>query len=64
MEANALAKRDQSEDRVQYQHVKTLVETQNLKIEQLEQRLEFTESLLEARTSRYLSGGMQPRDTA
>jgi len=42
--------------------VKTLLETQNLKIQQLEQRLEFTESLLETRPSQYLAGGPQPKE--
>jgi len=49
MEASALAKRQAAEDQLHHEHVKTLLETQNLKIQQLEQRLEFTESLLEAR---------------
>lgn len=49
MEANALARRQAADDRLHDEHLKTLLETQNLKIQQLEQRLEFTESLLEAR---------------
>lgn len=49
LEANALARRQSMEDRVQEERLKTLIETQNLKILQLEQRLEFTESLLETR---------------
>jgi hypothetical protein len=62
MEANALAKRQVADDRLQHEHVKTLIETQNLKIAQLEQRLEFTESLLEARAARPLVGSMPRRE--
>ncbi|MDP2470533.1 MAG: hypothetical protein Q8W45_09200 [Candidatus Palauibacterales bacterium] len=51
MEANAHARQQGVDDKLHHEHVKTLLETQNLKIEQLEQRLEFAESLLEARTS-------------
>lgn len=57
MEANALARRQGSDDRLQFEHLKTLLETQSLRLEQLEQRLEFTESMLEARQSRYLRSG-------
>jgi hypothetical protein len=45
------------DDKLHHEHVKTLLETQNLKIQQLEQRIEFTESLLEARTAQRLVGG-------
>ncbi len=54
MEANALAKKQVVDDQLHHEHVKVLLETQNLKIQQLEQRLEFTESLLEARPSQFL----------
>jgi len=57
MEANALAKQQGVDDKLHHEHVKTLLETQNLKIQQMEQRLEFTESLLEARTAKHLGGG-------
>lgn len=57
MEANALAKKQVVDDKLHHEHVKTLLETQNLKIQQLEQRVEFTESLLETRTADHLSGG-------
>ena len=57
MEANALAKKQVAEDQLHHDHVKVLLETQNLKIQQLEQRIEFTESLLEARTAQRLVGG-------
>lgn len=57
MEANALARQQVVDDKLHHEHVKTLLETQNLKILQLEQRLEFAESLLEARTSQRLPGG-------
>ena len=56
MEANALARQQVVDDKLHHEHVKTLLETQNLKIQQLEQRLEFTESLLEARHPYYLGG--------
>ena len=57
MEANALAKQQVVDDKLHHEHVKTLLETQNLKIHQLEQRLEFAESLLETRSPQHLSGG-------
>lgn len=56
MEANALARQQGVDDKLHHEHVKTLLETQNLKIHQLEQRLEFTESLLEARAAQQLAG--------
>lgn len=49
LEASAANRRDSQTDRMQYEHVRTLLEAQNLKIDALEQRLEFTESLLESR---------------
>lgn len=49
LEANAERKRDSETDRIHYEHVRALLEAQNLKIEAMEQRLEFTESLLETR---------------
>ncbi len=55
MEANALAKQQVVDDKLHHDHVKVLLETQNLRIQQLEQRLEFTESLLEARPSQLLA---------
>ena len=64
MEANALARQQVVDDKLHHDHVKTLLETQNLKIQQLEQRLEFTESLLEARPSRYLGGGKTRKELA
>lgn len=57
MEANALAKQQVVDDKLHHEHVKTLLETQNLKIQQLEQRIEFTESLLEARAAQHLGAG-------
>ena len=59
MEANALAKQQVADDKLHHDHVKVLLETQSLRIQQLEQRLEFTESLLEARPSQLL--GARPR---
>lgn len=49
LEANAASKRATDGERLQYEHVRTLLEAQNLKIEALEQRLEFTEGLLDGR---------------
>ena len=59
LEANALAKRQTEENRFQEEHLKTLIETQNLRILQLEQRIEFTESLLETRHQTF--AGPRPR---
>ncbi|MGD8496740.1 MAG: hypothetical protein PVF05_11150 [Gemmatimonadales bacterium] len=60
LEANAANKRADESDRIQYDHVRALLEAQTLKIEALEQRLEFTESLLETRTRRrYLRPGLE-----
>ena len=64
MEANALARQQVVDDKLHHDHVKTLLETQNLKIQQLEQRLEFTESLLEARSAHYLGGGKTRKELA
>jgi uncharacterized membrane protein len=55
MEANALARQQVVDDKLHHEHVKTLLETQNLKILQLEQRLQFTESLLETRAAQQLT---------
>ena len=46
--------------------MRLMIDTQNLKLEQLEQKLSFTESLLESRTSAFLSArtGVGPRDIA
>lgn len=49
LEANAANRRSSEEDRIHYEHVRALLEAQSLKIDALEQRLQFTESLLEAR---------------
>lgn len=54
LEANAAGRRGEETDRLHYEHVRALLEAQNLKLETLEQRLEFTESLLEARQNGYL----------
>ena len=49
LEAHAAGRRSDETDRIHYEHVRALLDAQNLKIEALEQRLEFTESLLENR---------------
>jgi len=64
MEANALARQHGADEKLHQEHVKTLLETQNLKIAQLEQRLEFTESLLEARHLQRLPGGRTSREVS
>ena len=51
LEANAASKRATEVDRMQYDHLRTLLEAQSLKMETLEQRLEFTEGLLDGRRS-------------
>ena len=49
---------------MQIEHMRLMIETQNLKFEQLEQKLSFTESLLESRTSAILAArpGVAPRE--
>lgn len=49
LEANAASRRDDRSDQLHYEHMRTLLEAQNLKIDAMEQRLEFTESLLDGR---------------
>lgn len=49
LEANAVGKRSDEMDRIQHEQLRVLLDTQTLKIEALEQRIEFNESLLEAR---------------
>lgn len=56
LEAYAADRLESETDRIQYEHVRALLEAQNLKIETLEQRLEFTESLLESRPSGHSIG--------
>jgi uncharacterized membrane protein len=64
MEASARAKGSTAEEQLQLEHMRLMIDTQNLKLEQLEQKLSFTESLLEARTSAFLSArtGAGPRE--
>ena len=52
-------------EQAQLDQIRLVVETQNLKIERLEQKVAFTESLLEARTAGLLSArptGAPPRE--
>lgn len=64
LEAQAAGKRDTEAERVQYEHVRALLSAQNLKIEALEQRLEFTESMLENRvTGRFVGRELGPGRT-
>lgn len=64
MEASAKSKGSTAEEQMQIEHMKLMIETQNLKLEQLEQKLSFTESLLESRTSAFLAArpGVGPRE--
>lgn len=55
VEASAKAKVVNAEDQLQLEQLRLLVETQNLKIERMEQKVAFTESLLEARTAGFLA---------
>jgi uncharacterized membrane protein len=54
VEASARAKGVNAEEQLQLEQLRLLVETQNLKIERMEQKVAFTESLLEARTAGFL----------
>lgn len=64
IEASAKARGANVEEQLQLDHLRLMVETQNLKLEQLEQKLSFTESLLESRTSAFLAArtGAVPRE--
>ena len=55
IEASAKAKGVGAAEQAQLDQIRLLVETQNLKIERLEQQVAFTESLLDARTAGLLS---------
>lgn len=62
LEANAAGKRSDEMGRIQHDHLRALLEAQTLKIEALEQRVEFTESLLEARARNLLHDPRIPRE--
>jgi len=64
MEASAKSKSSNAEEQLQLEHMRLMIDTQNLKLEQLEQKLSFTESLLESRTSAFLAArsGAGPRE--
>lgn len=66
MEASAKARGSNAEEQMQIEHMRLMIETQNLKLEQLEQKLSFTESLLESRTSAFLAArpGVAPREVS
>jgi uncharacterized membrane protein len=57
IEASAKAKRMDAEEQLQLEQLRLQVETQNLKIERLEQKLAFTESMLESRSTGFLAAG-------
>ncbi len=56
IEASARAKGTNVDAQLQIDQLRLVVETQNLRLEQLDQKLAFAESLLEARTQGYLAG--------
>lgn len=62
MEANAANKRSDEIDRIQHEHLRAMIDAQNLKIETLEQRIEFSESLLEARASNLVAAERIPHE--
>jgi len=64
IEASAKARGASAEERLQIEHLRLMMDTQNLKLEQLEQKLQFTESILESRTSAFLAArpGVGPRE--
>ena len=62
LEANAVNKRSDETDRIQHDHLRAMIEAQNLKIETLEQRIEFSESLLEARAGNLIATRTGPRE--
>lgn len=55
LEANAVNRHEAQQERVYHEHLRALLDAQSLKIEQLEQRLEFAEGFLETRAARLLS---------
>jgi hypothetical protein len=65
MESTARARQAGAVDQEHLAQLKLMVETQNLRIERMEQQIAFTESLLEARTAGFLSArtaGPPPRE--
>ena len=65
MEASAKSRGTNADEQLQIEHLRLMIDTQNLKFEQLEQKLSFTESLLESRTSAFLAAarpGVGPRE--
>ena len=64
MEASAKSRGTNADEQLQIEHLRLMIDTQNLKLEQLEQKLSFTESLLESRTSAWLAArpGVAPRE--
>ena len=62
LEANAAGKRSDEMDRIQHEHLRALLDAQTLKIDALEQRIEFNESLLEARARNLMTEHRMPRE--
>lgn len=58
IDASARAKTGEGLPHHELEQLRTQLDTQALRIDHLEQKLSFTESLLEARTSRFLGGGV------
>lgn len=62
LEANAANKRSDEIDRIQHENLRAMLDAQNLKIEALEQRVQFSESLLEARAGSLIAASRGPRE--
>ncbi len=62
LEANAARKRSDELEKFQHERLRAILEAQNLKIEALEQRIEFSESLLEARAANLMAARRSPRE--
>lgn len=62
LEANAAGKRSDEADRLQHDHLRALLDAQAMKIEALEQRIEFNESLLESRARNLMTEHRMPRE--
>lgn len=62
LEANAAGKRSDEADRLQHEHLRALLDAQTLKIEALENRIEFTESLLDTRARSLMPEHRMPRE--
>ena len=62
LEANAAGKRSDEMEQIQHERLRALLDAQSLKIEALEQRIEFNESLLETRARNLMTEHRMPRE--